>query len=250
MRAVKANPPSSRRRKSLAKPVAQSSPRRKRTTATTSHGCRDTCAHDDTAEPPLPGIRLFDLDGRTALVTGGSKGLGYAMAAGLASAGANVMLVSRHLEEAGKPPPAIARDFGRKAFAHAADVTVPGKVEAMIAAAERELGKVDILINSAGINIRGPICELTLEQFAQVMTTNVTGTWLCCRAVLPGMRARKWGRIINVSQRARARRSRRTHALRGEQGRRRAIDAHARARNRRRWHHRECHLPRPVPHRR
>jgi NAD(P)-dependent dehydrogenase (short-subunit alcohol dehydrogenase family) len=148
---------------------------------------------------PLPGIRLFNLEGRSALVSGGSKGLGYAMAAGLASAGADVMLVSRHLDEAREAAAAIARDFGRKAFGHSADVTVPGQTEDMLAAAERDLGKVDILINSAGINIRGPICELTIEQFEQVMTTNVTGTWLCCRAVLPGMRARKWGRVINVS---------------------------------------------------
>lgn len=149
--------------------------------------------------PALPGITLFHLTGRTAVVTGGSKGLGYAMAAGLASAGADVMLVSRHLDEARAAATQIARDFGRKAVAHAADVTMPDQVDAMLAAAERELGKVDILINSAGINIRGPICELTPEQFSQVMDVNVKGTWLCCRAVLPGMRTRKWGRVINLA---------------------------------------------------
>ena len=148
---------------------------------------------------PLPGIKLFDLTGRTALITGGSKGLGYSMAAGLASAGADVMLVSRRADEAQAAANGIARDFGRRAFAHSADVTVPAQVDAMLAAAERALGKVDILINSAGINIRGPICDLTPEQFGQVMATNVTGTWLCCRAVVTGMRARKWGRIVNLA---------------------------------------------------
>jgi NAD(P)-dependent dehydrogenase (short-subunit alcohol dehydrogenase family) len=148
---------------------------------------------------PLPGIKLFDLTGRTALITGGSKGLGYAMAAGLASAGADVMLVSRHLDEAQAAAANIARDFGRTAIGRASDVTSPEQVDAMLADAERALGKVDILINSAGINIRGPIAELTPEQFAQVMNVNVTGTWLACRAVLPGMRARKWGRIINLA---------------------------------------------------
>ena len=148
---------------------------------------------------PLPGIKLFDLTGRTALITGGSKGLGYSMAAGLASAGADVMLVSRRADEAQAAADGIARDFGRRAFAHAADVTVPAQVDAMLVAAERALGKVDILINSAGINIRGPICDLTPEQFGQVMATNVTGTWLCCRAVVTGMRARKWGRIVNLA---------------------------------------------------
>ena len=147
----------------------------------------------------LPGIKLFNLTGRTALITGGSKGLGYAMAAGLASAGANVMLASRHTDEAEAAAAAIAGEFGRRALGQAADVTQPAEVEALLATAERELGPVDILINSAGINIRGPITELSPEQFAQVMNINVTGTWLCCRAVLPGMRARKWGRIINIA---------------------------------------------------
>lgn len=151
------------------------------------------------ATSPLPGIRLFNLTGRTAVITGGSKGLGLAMAAGLASAGADVMLVSRNLEESQAAAAGIAADFGCKAIGHAADVTVPAQVDAMIAAAVHELGKVDILINSAGINIRGPINDLTPEQFAQVMNTNVTGTWLCCRAALPGMRERGWGRIINLA---------------------------------------------------
>ena len=144
---------------------------------------------------PLPGIKLFDLTGRTALITGGSKGLGNAMAAGLASAGADVMLVSRHLDEAQAAAAKIAHDFGRKAIGHAADVTSPEQVDAMLAAAERELGKVDILINSAGINIRRPIVELKLEEFEQVLGINVTGTWLCCRAVLPSMRAQGWVRM-------------------------------------------------------
>lgn len=147
---------------------------------------------------PLPGIKLFSLTGRTALITGGSKGLGYAMGAGLASAGADVMLVSRHLDEAQAAAAELARDFGGRIVGHAADVTIPEQVDAMIAVATREFGKVDILINSAGINIRAPICELTPEQFAQVMDVNVKGTWLCCRAAIPGMRARKWGRIINL----------------------------------------------------
>ncbi len=148
---------------------------------------------------PLPGIKLFNLAGRTALITGGSKGLGFAMAAGLASAGADVMLVSRHLDEAQAAAANIARDFGRKSIGYATDVAVPEQVDAMLAAAGRALGKVDILINSAGINIRGPIAELTPEQFDQVMNVNVKGTWLCCRAVLAGMRERKWGRIINLA---------------------------------------------------
>jgi len=148
---------------------------------------------------PLPGIKQFSLTGRVALVTGGSKGLGQAMAAGLASAGADVMLVSRNAAEVEVAAAGLARDHGHRAIGHACDVTVPAQVEAMVAAAESALGRVDILINSAGINIRGPIGDLTPAQFEQVMNVNVTGTWLCCRAVLPGMRARQWGRIINLA---------------------------------------------------
>jgi len=147
----------------------------------------------------LPGLRAFDLTGRTALVTGGSKGLGAAMAAGLASAGADVMLVSRHGEEARAAAEIIARTWGRRAFAFAADVTDPRQVDAMISAALLELGAIDILINSAGINVRGPIEEFPVETYQQIMRTNVDGTWLCCRAVVPHMKSRGSGRIINLA---------------------------------------------------
>ncbi|HAM70610.1 MAG TPA: 2-deoxy-D-gluconate 3-dehydrogenase [Verrucomicrobiales bacterium] len=148
---------------------------------------------------PLPGLRLFNLQGRTALVTGGSKGLGHAMAAGLASAGADLMLVSRHGAEAREAAEAIAREFGHKACGFQADVTQPGEVETMVAETIRSFGRVDILVNSAGINIRGPIETLSPDQFQQVMDVNVRGTWLASRAVVPGMRKAGWGRILNLS---------------------------------------------------
>lgn len=144
---------------------------------------------------PLPGIQQFDLTGRTALITGGSKGLGLAMAAGLASAGADVVLLSRHLDEAQSAAAKIAADHGHRALGLVADVTSTEQVEAAV----REAGKVDILINSAGINIRGSIDQLTPEQFRLVMEINVTGSWLCSRAVLPQMKERGWGRIINLA---------------------------------------------------
>jgi NAD(P)-dependent dehydrogenase (short-subunit alcohol dehydrogenase family) len=146
-----------------------------------------------------PGIKLFDLAGRTAIITGGSRGLGLAMAEGLASAGADVMIVSRKMDEAKSAAADITRDYGRKTAAFAADVSQQDQVEAMIAEALRVFGRIDILINSAGINIRGPIESLTLEQFQQVMAVNVQGTWLCCRAVVPHMKQTGWGRIINVA---------------------------------------------------
>ena len=148
---------------------------------------------------PYPGIQLFDLKGRTALVTGGSKGLGKAIAAGFASAGASVVLVSRHGEEARSSAAEIATDHGGNALGLEADITVPAQIEAMISSARASFGSVDILVNSAGINTRGSIDEITLEQFQELMQINVTGTWLCCKAAIPFMRAAGWGRIINLS---------------------------------------------------
>lgn len=147
----------------------------------------------------LPGIKLFNLTHSVAIVTGGSKGLGQAMAAGLASAGADIVIVSRHADEANAVAAELVRDHGRRAIGFQADVTDPKQAEAMAAAALREFGRIDILINSAGINIRGPIDELSPEQFQQVLHVNVTGTWLACRAVVPHMKQAARGRIINLA---------------------------------------------------
>ena len=147
----------------------------------------------------LPGIKLFDLTGRAAIITGGSKGLGAAMAAGLASAGADVLLTSRNLDEGTAAAKTIANDFGHRAIALAADVTSPEDCDAVVRRALDEFGKIDILINNAGINIRGPIDELTYDEFQQVQRTNVDGVWLMCRAVIPHMKQAKYGRIINLS---------------------------------------------------
>lgn len=147
----------------------------------------------------LPGIKLFDLTGKAAVVTGGSKGLGAAMAAGLASAGADLLLASRHEDEAAQTAIEIARDFGHKAIGISADVTNPDDVAAMTERALAEFGKIDILINNAGINIRGAIDEVTFDDFKKVQDINVNGLWLCSRAVIPHMKAAKYGRIINMA---------------------------------------------------
>jgi NAD(P)-dependent dehydrogenase (short-subunit alcohol dehydrogenase family) len=147
----------------------------------------------------LPGIHQFRLDGQTAIITGGSKGLGLAMAAGLASAGASVMLVSRRGEQAHESAAQIAEHYQVDAVGRAVDVTDAGAVEEMVQTALQRWQKVDILINSAGINIRGPIDELTAEQFDEVMRINVHGTWNCCRAVVTAMKRAKYGRLINLA---------------------------------------------------
>ncbi len=147
----------------------------------------------------MAGIDLFRLSGRVALVTGGSKGLGEAMAAGLASAGADLVLTSRDADEVEAAAKKIAGEFGRRVIGVAADVTKVEDVDRVVARTIAEFGKIDILINNAGINIRGPIEELSLDQFEQVMATNVTGPWLMCRAAAPHMKKAKYGRVINIS---------------------------------------------------
>jgi gluconate 5-dehydrogenase len=146
-----------------------------------------------------PGIKLFNLEGRVALVTGGSKGLGEAMASGLASAGADIAVASRHADEAAAAAQRIATDHGRKAIGIECDVTENDSVKRLVDRTLAQLGRIDILINNAGINIRGPIDELTYDQFKQVQDINVNGPWLCARAVVPFMKEQKGGRIINIA---------------------------------------------------
>lgn len=142
-------------------------------------------------------LEVFRLDGRVALVTGGSKGLGRAMSLALARAGADLVVASRHLEEAEDAAEEI-RGTGRRALALLADVREPADVEEMARRAHAEFGRIDILVNNAGINPRAPALELTLDQWHETLETNLTGPWLCSRAVAPYMIERRWGRIINM----------------------------------------------------
>lgn len=149
--------------------------------------------------PRWPGISQFDLTDRVAIVTGGSKGLGEAMAAGLASANANLLLVSRNEQEVRQAARAIADEYPVRAVGIAADVTQPDAVAGIIERCMSEFGKLDVLINNAGINIRGPIDELSLEEFRQVQTVNVEAMWLCAKHAVPAMRRNGYGRIINMA---------------------------------------------------
>jgi NAD(P)-dependent dehydrogenase (short-subunit alcohol dehydrogenase family) len=147
----------------------------------------------------LPGIKLFDLTNKTAIVTGGSKGLGLAMAEGLASAGANLVIISRNQKEAQAAAEKIIADYKTKAIAISATVTSEEEIQKAVATTIKEFGSIDILINNAGINIRGPIDELSYEDFKKVQQTNVDGTWLPSKAVVPQMKKQKSGRIINLA---------------------------------------------------
>ncbi|MCL4133269.1 UNVERIFIED_CONTAM: hypothetical protein GTU68_025390 [Idotea baltica] len=121
------------------------------------------------------------------------------MAAGLASAGANLLLVSRNEEEAQAAAAKITEEYPIKAVGMAADVSCEDQVQEMVARCIEEFGRVDILINNAGINIRGSIEELSLEEFRKVQSINVDAMWLCCKYVAVEMKKQKYGRIINMA---------------------------------------------------
>lgn len=147
----------------------------------------------------LPGIKQFAMEDQVAIITGGSKGLGAAIGAGLASAGASIVLASRNASEAEAVAAEIGAGFGVKAIGVAVDVTVESDVNAMVSSVMERFGRIDALVNSAGINIRGSIEDLSYDEFQQVQKTNVDGTWLCCKAVAPHMKATGYGRIVNIA---------------------------------------------------
>ena len=142
---------------------------------------------------------MASLKGRVALVTGGSRGIGRAIAISLAEAGAAVMVNYREAAaEAGAVADAITKAGGR-AVAVGADVSEAADVARLIAAAERELGPVDVLVNNAGIALMRGVDDLTEEDFDRTIAVNLKSVFLCTQAVVPGMRARGWGRIVNIS---------------------------------------------------
>ena len=139
------------------------------------------------------------LAGRTALVTGASRGIGRAVALSLAEAGAAIAVNYRERAADARDVVAAIRRNGGKAIDVAADVSDGRAVADMVAAVERELGPVDVLINNAGLAIIRSIDDLTEEEFDRTISVNLKSAFLCTKAVLPGMRARKWGRIVNIS---------------------------------------------------
>ena len=138
------------------------------------------------------------LSGKVALITGASKGLGKAMALALGEAGADLALVSRDLAQL-KETASGVRATGAKAEVFQADVTSEEQVRQLEKEVLARCGRIHILINNAGINIRKPVTDFTLAEWRTVLDTNLTGVFLLCRAFVPHLKGRGYGRILNLT---------------------------------------------------
>jgi NAD(P)-dependent dehydrogenase (short-subunit alcohol dehydrogenase family) len=143
--------------------------------------------------------KLFDLAGRRALVTGGSKGIGQAIATGLSAAGAQVMIVSRHADELEAAAAAIRADTGARVEHRVCDMTRREDVAELAGAASAALGQVDILVNNAGSNVPEAADAITDEGWDRLVELNMSSCVLLTRALVPGMKERGWGRVIYVA---------------------------------------------------
>jgi len=141
---------------------------------------------------------LFDLSGKVAIVAGGSRGIGFAVAEGLASAGAAVV-VANSTPDQGERAAAAIRAQGREARAIPLDLRRPDSIAQLVSATRQGFGRIDILVNSVGIIRRGPIEAVSPEDWDAMMEVNLRGAFLLCQAVGREMIARKQGKIVNVS---------------------------------------------------
>jgi NAD(P)-dependent dehydrogenase (short-subunit alcohol dehydrogenase family) len=141
---------------------------------------------------------LFDLNGRVAIVTGGSVGLGHQMAEALAEMGANLMLCARKKERCEQAAEEF-RKLGAKALALACDVRNPKDIQQVVDQTLSQLGRIDILVNNAGTSWGAPVEEMRLEDWNKVIETNLTGTFLCSQSVGKVMVRQRRGKIINVA---------------------------------------------------
>jgi NAD(P)-dependent dehydrogenase (short-subunit alcohol dehydrogenase family) len=141
---------------------------------------------------------LFDLTGKVAVVAGGAGGIGHAQALGLADAGADVIVASRHIEQLEE----VAKEIqakGRKALAVTADIIQEQSVADMVKRISKEFPRIDILVNAAGLAIRKPADSFPIDEWQRVMDINARGTFLTCQAVGRVMIEQRSGKIINLS---------------------------------------------------
>jgi len=143
-------------------------------------------------------VKLFDLSGKVALVTGGNGGIGLGMAKGLSAAGARVAVVGRNPEKSQE----AARQVGADAMAVSADVTSPDQVERAIGEVTGRFGRLDVVVNNAGIIVRKAPQDMTLDEWNSVMAANVTGAFLMAKAAYPALKRAGGGKIINIGSMA------------------------------------------------
>ena len=141
---------------------------------------------------------MFDLTGKTALVTGGNGGIGLGMGLGLAQAGARVVIAARNADKSAAAVDALKAAGSSGSFALSADVTDEASVKALFDQVAERCGRLDILVNNAGTTVRKPADKLSLDEWNTVMDTNLTSTFLCSRAAHPLMKAAGGGKIINI----------------------------------------------------
>ncbi|MFN3652139.1 MAG: SDR family NAD(P)-dependent oxidoreductase [Armatimonadota bacterium] len=144
-------------------------------------------------------LQLFSLEGRVALVTGGSKGLGLEMARALAAAGADVAITSRNQAEVEEAARLVREETGRRTLGIEADAGVAADADRMVARTAAELGRLDILVNNAGINRHAFVQDQGEEDWNAVLQIDLNGPMLCTRAAVRQMLAQGYGRVINIS---------------------------------------------------
>lgn len=142
---------------------------------------------------------IFQVKGKVALVTGGSKGLGKEMARGLAEAGADIIISSRHEDELRTALDYILAGTGRKGCYFVADMSRRDEAERLAKQSLEKMGRVDILVNNAGTNVPQPIDRITDADWDRVLEINLHSIMVLTRALVPQMKARRWGRIIHIS---------------------------------------------------
>jgi gluconate 5-dehydrogenase len=145
----------------------------------------------------MSGLNDFSLTGKVALVTGASRGLGRLFALGLARAGADVAITSRTVDSLEKTKKEVEA-LGRRAFPVALDVRSYDSIQAAVAKVEKDFGRIDILANNAGCNIRKPAIDVSWDDWNTVLDTNLRGSFFVAQAVARGMMQRSYGRIINI----------------------------------------------------
>lgn len=144
-------------------------------------------------------MKLFDLTGKTALVTGGGRGIGKAIARALAEAGANIAVASRTVEEVKQVSKEIEEQFGRKTYYQSVDIRSKDSITNFVDMVVEEEGKIDILVNGAGTNVRDQLIDFKEEDWDLVMDVNLKSIYLVSQIVIPHMQKKQSGKIINIA---------------------------------------------------